>query len=201
MIPALSPILVEIDGQVVERTDNGRATISQLISNTEYCFQVVAIDALGNRSAPSNQACGRTLQEDAGLWRMRLACDGREYLLENNIDLQATSDGVVNFAGSGNDYDGTELAYIVSGIFDPQSLSLDGRITYTFADIPGVRIDEFIVDLSNGDSGDVLMNQVQVTGCESVVRFDLVNTMLTMRSSSSRLKGAWPAQTKLNMTY
>lgn len=185
--------LVQQGSRVIERSDDVVARVTQLLPGTEYCFSVIAVDLAGNRSPESETLCGRTLPEDAGLWRMRIACVGREYVLENQVDLQSTQQGVVNFAGEGLDYPGTPIAYIVSGVYSGDSGVLDGRITYTFANDDNVRIDLFSADLSTGDSGDVAMDQIQVTGCNTIVRFDLLDSELTKRPAEEGRSTLLPA--------
>ena len=171
--------LVVDRGRVVDRVTSSSATITQLLSGTRYCFSIVAIDPRGNESEPSEEACGRTLAEDAGSWRMRIACEGQtRYALENTVDLEASNAGIINFAGEGNDYSGQALAYIVSGTLDFPTRAFSGRVTYTFSGDDDTRIDVFEVNLSGNDTGDVRMEQIAVTGCTTVVRFDRVDPVM-----------------------
>ena len=146
-------------------------TLLNLLPDTQYCFEVTALSRSGIESASSNVACATTLGADAANWTVYLACQGREYLIEERMDLDIQFTDAVSIVGEGNDYDGTLLAYALTGVYRADTQLLSGDIIWTFEGSTQRRRDLFEASLEGGDSGDVYMEQVEVTGCDAMIRF------------------------------
>jgi chitodextrinase len=145
------------------------ATDVGLSAATEYCYTVTAYDDAGNQSTPSNEACAST--NSVGAWDILLKCQGQDYNLQTNLDLNERVANMIQVSDTGTDYDGTPLAYVITGTYDDVSTELDAQITFTFEGSPCVRVDEFSAFLSGGDTGDIEMNQIQQCGCTAAIRF------------------------------
>ena len=155
----------------LEQVSESQANIVGLLPGREYCFEVTAVDASGNESVPSSQRCRSTLDTQQAEWTVFIGCQGREYRIEEKMDLDTDYSATVSVVGEGQDYDGENLAYALSGVYEAASGSLDGQIIWTFEESPDRRRDLFEVDLTDGDTGDVNMDQVEVTGCDALIRF------------------------------
>ena len=147
------------------------ATILQLSPDTEYCYSVAAFDARGNRSELSQSSCATTNTKEESEWSMYIACTGREYVVEEQFDLDQNLTSEVFVFGEAQDYSGAHMNYSLFGVYTDTSGNLNGEINWSFDNTNNLRKDEFIVDLSTGDTGDVAMNQTLVTGCDAVIRF------------------------------
>ena len=145
--------------------------VSRLNGETEYCFNVVAIDLRGNVSDLSERVCATTLPKSESEWTAFIGCQGREFLLEEKLEIEASDNAAVELAASGNDYNGTALSYILAGVYQQETGLLDAEINWSFEGQSQVRQDQFEADLSTGDSGIVLMNQTRVTGCDAQIQF------------------------------
>jgi chitodextrinase len=164
--------VIYLSGKQVGHTSNGALStiITKLRPNTQYCFTVAGVDKSGNVGAQSAQVCVTTLGTAA--WNMKIKCEGASfYVVENDVDLDVNTDQSVNVVGSGTDYNGGGLAYQLFGTYAAAQTSVTGSIRWTFANSSNVRVDEFNVNVASGDTGDVTMNQVQVTGCTAQIRF------------------------------
>lgn len=147
------------------------ATILQLAPDTEYCYSIAAFDARGNRSELSQSACATTNTKEESEWSMFIACAGRDYVVEEQFDLDQNLTSEVFVFGKAQDYDGSPMNYSLFGVYTDTSGTFNGEINWSFEDSNNLRKDEFIVDLSSGDTGDVAMDQTLVTGCDAVIRF------------------------------
>ena len=87
------------------------------------------------------------------------------------MDLDVDYSSTVSVVGNAFDYDGGPLAYSLSGTYDSSSQDLNGQIIWTFENNPARRRDVFAANIASGDSGDVNMDQVEVTGCNALIRF------------------------------
>ena len=101
---------------------------------------------------------------------MFLGCQNQPWLLDANLDLDQNVTSSVTVVGSGQDYDGTNLTYALQGTYLDTTQELSASITWTFEGLTQQRVDEFVAELSTGDSGVVFMNQVQVTGCDAQIQ-------------------------------
>lgn len=101
---------------------------------------------------------------------MYLGCQQREYFITRGIDLNLDDRGQVDVTDSAIDYNGTPLAYHLTGTYDAASTSLSAQINWTFTGSTSVRRDTFTANLASGDTGDVAMTQVLRTGCEAQIR-------------------------------
>ena len=163
--------------------------VTRLRPNTEYCFGVSAVDDAGNESVVST-ACASTLATRQAEWRFRIACIGRDYLLEGHVDLDEDYVTFVSVVGEGQDYDGDELAYALTGPYDNASRVLDGTIDWSFEGVAGLRKDRFKADLSLNDTGDIAMSKSgSGAGCDAVIRFDRRGAAATSGSSGSAGSG------------
>ena len=187
-----------VAGYVVYRGTVPVDAVSGLTSNdlglkaaTKYCYTVSAFDEAGNASERSGVACATT--NSTGAWNMYLACVGQPYILQNNLDLDETISSNIQVTGTGYDYDGTPLAYVVAGLCDSDSKLLDGSITFTFEGSSCVREDIFEANLTTGDSGDTVMNQIRPCGCTAVIRF--VKTGVTSVATPAVVEPAAGSQT------
>lgn len=147
------------------------ATILQLSPDTEYCYSIAAFDARGNSSELSQSSCATTNTKEESEWSMYIACTGREYVVEEQFDLDQNLTSEVFVFGEAQDYGGAQMNYSLFGVYTDTSGNLNGEINWSFDNTNSLRKDEFIVDLSTGDTGDVAMNQTLVTGCDAVIRF------------------------------
>ncbi|HEY3278202.1 MAG TPA: fibronectin type III domain-containing protein [Syntrophorhabdaceae bacterium] len=143
--------------------DNG------LSPSTSYCYTVVAYDEAGNTSPAGGAACATT--KDAGGWTVYSRCLGRSwYSILFNMDLDESVSSYVHVFGTG-EYYGLDLAFLLSGRYDSDSATLDGRMTWLFQANSCIRVDEFSAYLGSGESGDITMDQVRFCGCTSQIRF------------------------------
>lgn len=147
------------------------ATILQLSPDTEYCYSIAAFDARGNSSELSQSSCATTNTKEESEWSMYIACAGRDYVVEEQFDLDQNLTSEVFVFGEAQDYSGAHMNYSLFGVYTDTSGNLNGEINWSFDNTNNLRKDEFIVDLSTGDTGDVAMNQTLVTGCDAVIRF------------------------------
>jgi hypothetical protein len=158
------------DGTAVSTVYDGLSTYDTALKpGTEYCYAVKAFDESGNISGMSGSQCVTT--KTAGAWNFYLACQGQPYVIEKDLDLNEEISDTIQATGNATDYNGTPMAYIVSGLYDASSKILDGSIVFSFLNSSCVRKDLFNTDLSTGDTGDTVMNQVQVCGCTATIRF------------------------------
>lgn len=156
--------------EIVGRSDDTFESLTRLQTATEYCYRVAAFDEAGNQSELSNQACATTFS--AGLYRVRSKCAARStYVVDTTMDLDETITSNVSVVGNANDYDGTPMSYVLSGVYDNQTRQLNGRIDWSFEGSTCYRADTFLTDLSEDDTGDVTMNQVSACGCTAQIRF------------------------------
>lgn len=160
-------------------------TITRRLPETEYCFDVTAVDAAGNESAASNIACATTNAADLAEWTFFVACQGLDYQVEEQMDLDIAFTSSVSVLGEGIDYDGTPLAYTLSGVYAADSGDLDGEIIWSFEGSSLRRRDLFAVNLAAGDSGDVNMDQVEITGCDALIRFVSSSSSTTTPSTTT----------------
>ena len=157
-------------------TEDLSAKVTGLNPGTEYCFGVSAVKKGGTFSEISGMVCAMTPGADAAPWRLFIACAGRDYNLEEPFDLDEESAvSVISVTGAGNDYDGAPVTYAITGSYTSQGMILDGRIDWS---APGGirRVDEFTVDLSTNDTGDIPMDLVLHPGgvvCTAVIRFTM----------------------------
>tara|TARA_B100000678_G_scaffold10694_2_gene8726 strand:- start:12559 stop:15315 length:2757 start_codon:yes stop_codon:yes gene_type:complete len=156
---------------IIQSVTELSAIVTQLKAGTEYCYTVAAFDLNGNLSVDSAVECGSTLEPELAEWTAYIGCIDREYLIEESLDLDLELTSTVEVAGEGFDYPGTPLTYVLTGLYSPQSSVLDAEIFWTFENDSRNRLDRFSADLSTGDSGNVVMNQVMVTGCTAQIRF------------------------------
>lgn len=153
----------------VATATTSEVTVSRLKTNTEYCFQVVAVDEAGNESSTSDMACATT--NAAGSCRMRIKCaSASAYAVDTSIELDESITSNVSAVGSATDYDGTPMAYVLTGVYDAVTQRFDGRIDWSFEGEACYRADTFSVGLAGSDSGDVTMSQVSVCGCTAAIR-------------------------------
>lgn len=150
--------------------DELEASLTQLDPGQEYCFTVRAFDTSGNESEESNRLCVSTYELDAAEWTVYLGCQGRPFQVQTPMDLDQSVSTSISVVGTGQDYNGINLAYILQGVFSETTQELAADITWTFEGISLQRLDRFTVDLSTGDSGVVPMTQVQVTGCDAQIQ-------------------------------
>lgn len=175
---------VEVTSYVVyEELGNQRYALNQVESNmkqydvggltadTEYCFSVVALDAAGNTSEASNIACATTKEAEMARWTMRLACQRQTPIISEPVDLDENVSSRVDVAGVGTDYNGTGLSYILNGDYTPNNGNITARITWRFENTSRRRVDEFTANLSSGNTGRVVMDQIEVTGCTADIQF------------------------------
>lgn len=161
--------IVTMGGVEVGRTTGTSLDVLRLSRNVEYCFAVIAVNE-GGKSAPSATVCART--RNSAEWAMQMRCrDADYYVVTQEIDLDPQDGGVVNVVGNANDYTGEPMAYQLSGSYNAAVRQLDGRVLWSFANSSNIREDVFRINLSRNDTGDVPMEQVQVTGCDAVIRF------------------------------
>lgn len=165
---------------IVQRTTEEGSIITGLSPDTEYCYIVSALDQAGNISSPSQRKCYTTLPIEQAAWTMLLACQNRDYLLEQKLDLDENKSSSVSVTSEGKDYNGTRLVYSLTGIYDSNTSQLDADIFWTFENSDMQRRDVFVADLSVEDTGDINMNQVEKTGCDAMIR-------LIKNSSSKKL--------------
>ena len=172
----------------LEQVADSHANIVGLLPDVEYCFEVTAVDAAGNESVASSLRCNITLNSAQAEWTVFMGCQEREYRIEEKMDLDINYSATVSVVGEGQDYDGDNLAYALSGAYDSASGLLDGQIIWIFEDNPRRRLDTFEVDLTDGDTGDVDMTQVERTGCEALIRFvrDDAQPTAVIRSPTAR---------------
>lgn len=157
-------------GQLLSQSREQAWTDTKLRPATQYCYRVSAMDATGNLSNDSQEACATTLASQA--WSMKMKCTGTSrYVVEKDVDIDIGNNQTISLVGQATDYDGGGMAYQVSGNYTRTNGQLDGRIRWTFDRSSNVRVDEFRIGLNTTDTGDVAMNQVQVTGCTSQIRF------------------------------
>ena len=150
---------------------NNAANITGLLPETEYCFEVSAVDGAGQESQASDGVCLTTNSQDSAEWTITIGCQNRAWLLAEKLDLDERFSTSVSVVGTGNDYNGTRLTYALSGIFDVDAEKLTGEITWTFEGSSESRLDRFVASLRGGDSGVVFMDQIQRTGCDAQIRF------------------------------
>lgn len=171
---------------VVSTTPAETETIIRLNPDTEYCYRVSAVDGGGNVSPISDVRCVRTLPIQQADWKFFIACQGREWLIEEQVDLNEFASSTIEVAGIGNDYDGSDLTYLLQGLYDADSSVLDAQIYWTFADTGNERIDKLVADLSTGDSGVVPMDLILDNGgCLTqirVVKSDIADSESTTAS-------------------
>lgn len=157
------------DGIEVGRSTGSSFDALKLERGRQYCFRVSSLTE-GGQSPLSVQVCATTL--DAYAWSMSIKCDVQStYVVSNELDLDIQSTTQLSVAGTGFDYGGGALAYMLTGTFDPTSQQLNGKINWGFEQSSEVREDVFLVNLAGADTGDVLMTQTQVTGCTAQIRF------------------------------
>jgi chitodextrinase len=137
--------------------------------STTYCYAVSAYDGQGNVSALTNPVCVTT--KAAGSWSAEVACSGEAYQVFFNFDLDVSTNSTVQADGTGDDYDGTPLAFVLTGVYSQGSGILNGSITWSFTGSPCIRVDDFSASLGSGDSGNVIMDQVEACGCTAEIRF------------------------------
>jgi len=146
--------------------------VLRLESNTEYCFVVSSYDAEGNVSDYSTQACATTLSSESAKWTMFSKCSDRSnYVVEDSFDLDEGLTEDIFVFGEANDYDGTPMYYNLFGTYNNVTKNFNGEINWSFEGSTQLRKDVFTADLSLSDTGDISMNQVQVTGCDADIRF------------------------------
>lgn len=168
---AITGYVVSRDGRAVVSTAQLSTTVLKLQPSTRYCFKVSAYDVSGNTSSASNEVCVTTLPPNLVAWTMRMACVGKPYLITKGIDLNVDDMSNVDIADTATDYGGKALAYHLYGTYSPAAKSISAKISWTFAGSSKARLDEFTANLISNDSGDVPMTQVQVTGCDALIRF------------------------------
>lgn len=156
---------------IVQRTQDPHTVVTGLTPDTEYCYKVSAVDATGNVSSPSIEACATTLKIEQSKWTIKMACQNRNYLLEQQLDLDEDVLSSVSVTGEGQDYDGSNLAYALSGAYNAETTTLEAEIIWAFEGRSERRRDVFTADLSQDDTGNITMNQVEVTGCAAMIRF------------------------------
>ena len=161
----------EEDGYIVGETEALTVAIKDLNPDTEYCHAVFAVDRRGNLSDASETVCTRTKPKAEAEWTAFIGCQAREFLLEEKLEIEEDRNSRVEFAGQGNDYNGTALSYIFTGIYDQSSSILSADINWSFEGNSETRLDRFAANLSTGDSGIVLMDQVRRTGCDAQIQF------------------------------
>ena len=170
---------------VIEGVQEPGGTAKRLNPETEYCYVVLAVDNSNNISEPSERVCVTTLPKSASEWTMFIGCRGLDFLLQENLEIDTSGETRVDFAAAGNDYDGTPLSYIMTGVVDPETVLFDAEINWAFANTSRQRQDVFSANLSSGDSGLVQMDQTKVTGCEADIQF--VNTTASEEASKVSL--------------
>lgn len=163
----VSGYIVLRNGFPVGAVDVLGARDSGLVKGTRYCYRVVAYDRALNTSPASVEACATTGSD--GAWDVYIKCQDKNYLVKLNLDVDGNEAGAVQATGSGNDYDGSALTYVLSGKLNPTSRVFGGEITW--AGNSCVRRDTFSVTLASGDTGDQAMSQVAVCGCTTQIRF------------------------------
>lgn len=155
-----------------EQVTTSNAVVGGLVADTEYCFTVTAIDANGNESDFTSQACATTKTAEEAVWDIFIACVGRDYQVTAKLDLDEEYSSAVSVVGTGNDYGGTALAFNLYGIYGADTGILNADINWTFEGSSSVRKERFSANLSTGDSGDVPMEfVVDNGGCDAVIRF------------------------------
>ena len=193
-----------VTGYTVERTSIRIMSVSGLTATdmglkaaTQYCYTVTAHDEAGNVSPLSNEACATT--QAVGAWDVYVKCEGEDYQVRTNLDLNEMITNTIQVSDTGTDYDGTPLAFVISGTYDDSSTQLDAQITWTFQGEPCVRVDQFTAILSGSDTGDIQMDQIQVCGCTADIRFvrsggtPLASYLANGRRSATRFFGHGPA--------
>ena len=172
------------DGIAIGSTLDGLSTYdTSLKPATQYCYSVKAFDEAGNISAASSPQCATTKAE--GAWKFYLACVGQPYVIEKDLDLNEVISSNIQATGTAYDYDGSPMAYALSGLYNTTSKVMDGNILFSFLYSSCVREDQFSADLSTGDSGDTVMNQVQVCGCTASIRFAKADIPLKPNKNST----------------
>ena len=160
-------IVEEVSGQ-----DNTSVGIYSLNQGTQYCYSVAAVDIFGNMSTRSSISCAQTKDGSEAEWTIYMGCQGADYNIEDSIDLDLDTSGEIPYViNKGEDYDGSALAYHITGYYFASEGNIDGAISWTFENSSSVRKDEFLAHIGSGDSGDVNMDQVVVTGCDGKIRF------------------------------
>ncbi|HCG9710666.1 TPA: DUF5011 domain-containing protein [Vibrio parahaemolyticus] len=142
-----------------------------LLSDTNYCFEVAAVDRDGNQSEKSSQACISTLAPEFAVWNMQFGCQNRQPLVDVPVELNISQTSNVSFVGNTNDYDGTPFVFSITGLYDQASNTIDGNVSSAFG--TRVRQDSFFVDISTGDSGttNMTLETAGWSGCLAAVRF------------------------------
>jgi len=140
---------------IVQRTSETKTVVTGLTPETAYCYKVSAVDAAGNISLLSNEACATTLKKEQSKWTIKMACQNRNYLLEQQLDLDEDVVSSVSVTGEGQDYDGTNLAYALSGAYSIETTTLEAEIIWTFEGSNRRRRDVFTADLSQDDTGNI----------------------------------------------
>lgn len=159
----------------VARVDGDTLSFSNvgLAADTQYCYRVAAVTASGKTSPVSAATCTKTLPPAQAAYTMYLACQGQEYQLEQKLDLNLDVTSSVDVAGVGKDYYGAPLSYVLHGAYNADTGMVKGRLFWTFKGQERQRIDEFAINLSDGDSGNVSMTVVQKpapAACPAIIR-------------------------------
>ena len=152
--------------------------------STMYCYTVSAYDEAGNESEQSTSVC--VITKSTGAWDVYIKCQEQSYQVEFNLDLDEYVTTNILYTGTGYDYNGTPLAFILTGIYNRDSSLFHGQITWSFEGSSCIRIDEFDVNLGSGDTGDVTMDQTAVCGCTTQIRFVIAGSGPLMNPSINK---------------
>ena len=152
--------------------------------STSYCYAVSAYDEAGNESEQSTAVCVTT--KSTGKWDTYIKCEWQPYQVKFNLDLDESVTTNILYTGTGYDYPGSPLAFVLTGNYYSDSKLLDGRITWSFEGSSCIRVDEFDVYLGSGDTGDVTMNQTAVCGCTAQIRFVIAGSGPLMSPSINK---------------
>jgi len=172
--------------EIIDGVDTAMASITRLKANTEYCFQVAALDGAGNISELTGSVCATT--KVTGKYNMLVKCeDMTDYAVNTTMDLDETVNSNVSVIGNAFDYSGTPMTYVLTGNYSSTSHTLDGRIDWSFEGSDCVRADTFVANIESDDTNDVTMNQVNVCGCTAQIRF-IRGSEVSQSNDSSTLK-------------
>jgi len=133
---------------------------------TKYCYRISAFDNAGNESIKSTETCATT--NATGAWNISMGCYGTEPNLEINTDLNESITDMIQVTGTGKDYDGISLAYVLNGTYDKTTNVINASNTMTFEGSSCVRVDGFTAGLPTVD--DVVMYQGKPCGCTAFIR-------------------------------
>ena len=182
------------ENEIITGTESLSVSITHLKPTTEYCFQVAAIDEAGNISDLSDSVCATT--NSVGIYRMRVKCESSaSYAVDTGMDLDENVTNSVSVVGNANDYGGTPMAYVLSGIYVTDTGQLNGRIDWSFEGNDCSRADTFSVDLTGNDTGDVTMNQVTYCGCTAQIRITKEETGSALKSATKFIQDKFYTET------